>query len=339
MYKPILSGVSNFSTKGFKIFTSDSGWYYFQQLEAWTHINCDTVTVLLKSCMESWRESVWLHICPSWFLTLTSKFPYWLHNSKINAYWVIEFTKAAYSEDLFCPIKPFPKEPPVIHKQPWTNHQNQICQTNSWIFQVFLDMRQASQQTPLASCWSLHNVPKSKWFIKDHPDDPRLQTAMIKFAPFLCMWNSQRLQQKLFLLEPPCRQGTGTINGLKQFFDFSFVCKRGTSGRMAGFILTHSMIQPIEDLSLIIDVILLPALFAWWKHAYKAKKHEKRGLELNLHKLTINVTKKMCLSRLIYASKTNSQNCTHVFKCRNVSGATMISQDMATCLICDLRRV
>ena len=31
--------------------TEDSGWYYFQQLEAWTHINCDTVTVLLKSCI------------------------------------------------------------------------------------------------------------------------------------------------------------------------------------------------------------------------------------------------------------------------------------------------
>ena len=75
--------ISALRGSNFHIQTEDSGWYYFQQLEAWTHINCDTVTVLLKSCMESWRESVWLHICPSWFLTLTStsKFPYWLDTS------------------------------------------------------------------------------------------------------------------------------------------------------------------------------------------------------------------------------------------------------------------
>ena len=169
-------------------------------------------------------------------------------------------------------------------------------------------MRQASKQKPLASCWSLRNV---------HNGSSRI-IQMISVPPG--HRNHQWIETIFWLFL--CLQQWHFRNG------------------WLGFVKTHSMIQPIEDPSLLMLILLL-ALFACWKHGYKAKKHEKRGLELNLHKLTINVTKNVSIASYlgINNNDANSQNCTHVFKCRNVSGATMISQDMATCLICDLRHV
>lgn len=81
------------------------------------------------------------------------------------------------------------------------------------------------------------------------------------------------------------------------FLTFPLQTQNGTSGRMAWFILTHSMIQPIEDPSLLMLFCFRHCLHGE-NTVTKLKKHEKGGLELNLHKLTIDVTKK-CVYRVL----------------------------------------